>query len=602
MTKICKLFVFVFICFGVIFMLSCSSNNKEDNKKIVRYVIDEKVIKEEKVELDAVVNEPEIDANYYIEYSWDLNTKEEDGVKVEEYVLNYQLKKFTVSYYDGNTLLKKDTLDALTLVNLDAYNKDGYDFIGWFSDSELQNQVNELKLTESVKLYAKYVKAYCSIKYYDGSELISEDNVRIGTTINTTGYSKAGYEFIGWFLSDLSYTPINTLVVKDDIKLYARFLEVVKHDLLVLPNATKHITSTKVVTTSYGTTVYQPVIPSGAPSSSATDYDWTSSDTNIATISQWSSMSIVNAGYCIITGTLKSDNKKTINCIIHTSKDGITVSSEAEANLINVFTITFVGKDNEVISTAKATDTSNVLYPTPLHYDGYTFIGWDRENYGFTRDTTIKALYKEGSGVEKLGESFAIIGDSISTYKGIIPDGYACFYPYPTADVTNFNQTWWMRTINKVGGYLLINESYSGSCVNAGSSSDSMNYSRINNLKISGVQPDNIIIYMGSNDCASQYVSVNQFITGYKTMIERIKEVCPDSKIYLCTLATSTKFYTTSSQEEFNAVIRQYAEEFNLTLIEMKDVNITNNLVDSAHPNSAGMEIFANGVIAGLLQ
>ena len=80
-------------------------------------------------------------------------------------------------------------------------------------------------------------------------------------------------------------------------------------------------------------------------------------------------------------------------------------------------------------------------------------------------DTDITAKYKKGES-KYLGKKFSIIGDSISTYQDYIPKGYPCFYPYPTADVYDVNMTWWMMTINRLGGGLFINNSYSGSCPN----------------------------------------------------------------------------------------------------------------------------------------
>ena len=41
------------------------------------------------------------------------------------------------------------------------------------------------------------------------------------------------------------------------------------------------------------------------------------------------------------------------------------------------------------------------------------------------------------------GKSLTIIGDSISTFSGFIPEGYAFTYPYE--DLQDVSQTWWVQ-------------------------------------------------------------------------------------------------------------------------------------------------------------
>lgn len=49
------------------------------------------------------------------------------------------------------------------------------------------------------------------------------------------------------------------------------------------------------------------------------------------------------------------------------------------------------------------------------------------------------------------GLSVSVLGDSISTYQGYIPDGYACFYPEANNDVKDVTQTWWMQVLYNTG-------------------------------------------------------------------------------------------------------------------------------------------------------
>lgn len=65
------------------------------------------------------------------------------------------------------------------------------------------------------------------------------------------------------------------------------------------------------------------------------------------------------------------------------------------------------------------------------------------------------------------GKTFSILGDSYSTFRGFIPEGYDCYYPSPqsVSDVLAVEDTWWRKLIRLEGMELLVNNSYSGSTV-----------------------------------------------------------------------------------------------------------------------------------------
>ena len=68
-------------------------------------------------------------------------------------------------------------------------------------------------------------------------------------------------------------------------------------------------------------------------------------------------------------------------------------------------------------------------------------------------------------------EKLLIIGDSYSTFKDMIPEGYAAYYSEegmnPNVSVTKMqlSDTWWMKFINATGVELALNNSWSGSTV-----------------------------------------------------------------------------------------------------------------------------------------
>lgn len=132
------------------------------------------------------------------------------------------IQKYTVSFYDGKTLV--DTIDTAGNEKLSlpsAPLKTGYTFYGWFFDEDVWE--NELKedtyahqaLTQDVDVYAYYVqneepqppeqKEY-TITFYIGEE--------INGTLKTSGNEglvlpsapqKEGYTFIGWFFDKDSW-------------------------------------------------------------------------------------------------------------------------------------------------------------------------------------------------------------------------------------------------------------------------------------------------------------------------------------------------------------------------------------------------------------
>ena len=59
----------------------------------------------------------------------------------------------------------------------------------------------------------------------------------------------------------------------------------------------------------------------------------------------------------------------------------------------------------------------------------------------------------------------SILGDSISTYIGYNPRGYAVYYKDDKAydnEINSVNDTWWKQVIDGLGGELCVNNSYSG--------------------------------------------------------------------------------------------------------------------------------------------
>ncbi|MFA7435994.1 MAG: GDSL-type esterase/lipase family protein [Bacilli bacterium] len=503
--------------------------------------------------------------------------------------------------------LNDEVLKEETVKYGDAASAPDVDYSGEFIFLEWDKEFSNVKSDLEVK--AKFTEKEYGISFYDGDNLLDLgiSKYKKSDTFSLPIPEKVGFEFVGWYLSEISLYEVANINEKlnGEIKLYSRWVQTDKEPF-VAPSGALEFVSIKKNPHSSGTGfVYQPEFPAGAKSTSVTAYTWKSSDTKVANISAYSSISIASSGYAIITGTLISDPSYVLYAVIQTSADGVVKATLEEANAPNYVYATFKLDENTEIKKI-VTKGGAVIAPTAKEKVGHAFSGWIGENgedvYNITKDTTFLPTYVKATKSYS-GKTVSILGDSITTYAGYIPEGFANFYPYPTAGFGDMNQTWWMRFINYTGMHLLVNNSWSGSAVAGTATSAAQNNSRLEHLYIGDVTPDVIVIFMGANDAPSQWINVSQFDAAYAKMLSNIKERSPESEIILCTLP-SLPLFSEQEQADYNAVIRKYANQNSLKILDFDKAftrgESSNYLVDSAHPNKEGMEKLANKAIMDL--
>ena len=568
----------LFIILGFIFIFGCEMG--ADNKiSGTRYIIDDEVVKSISIEENVPTEDIEIPEKVD-KYSWIEKITTENGKTYKDYILDYTLKRFSVNFYDENG---KNLKSEIVYYGEDATAPilDERLMVTW--DKDFTN------VKESLKIYCHIEYKYYYVEFYDGvNKLDLEiDRYTPNTEIELPVPTKEGYEFIGWFNSNISMHRYDRITsdIRGDLKFTAKFNRI-DYSTVTLPQASGQLVGVNIYE-SDGHTFYQPILPGTAPQGLA-NYDWSSSDTSIAALSSFGSIAIGRPGYVIITGTLKSDPTKKYNGYFKTTTSGIQLVSLDYLKNLKPVTITFKGFDGKVIEEQKVIQGGYLFYPTAEVIEGYKFVGWDKEVFEATEDTIITALYEKGTN-EYNGKSFGVIGDSISTFLGYIPTGYSHFYPYPTADVCDIYQTWWMRTINKLGGSLFLNNSYSGSCVAAGIPSDSQNPDRLSKFIMNGQTPEYIIIFMGSNDLASG-INVTLFEKAYRKMLDELLIINPDFKFILCTLPENLLYKKNEELRiEYNDIIEKISVDYKQKLVDMEEFSLVGNLVDSAHPNKTGM-------------
>ena len=229
------------------------------------------------------------------------------------------------------------------------------------------------------------------------------------------------------------------------------------------------------------------------------------------------------------------------------------------------------------------------------------------------------------------GKTVSILGDSISTFQGWIPEGYACFYPDPDNDIKDVSQTWWMQVIQNTGMRLLVNGSLSASTVCGDSRAENSGAGCSSNRIVdlmgnTGTVPDVILVYMGINDFfhsidlgsfsgAAAHRNdhyIWDFTEGYELMLQKLQAVYPTSRIYCMTLLESNSWEGTrenangNTVEDYNSRIRQIAAAHGVSVIDLRNCGIAGNELgwhtsDGVHPNRAGAAKIAAYVTNALL-
>ena len=616
----------IILSFVLIFLLTSCVTPEKDEKLVVKFLTEfsEEIQEVKKGDLLVKPNDPKKEGYNFLgwyneEELWDF----EKDIVNESFTLTAKWEKVEVQPTFAVVNLVNEKGDVLrtfeTSLNepipLFRVNKvaKGYKIISYSYNGLPWDIENDL-VKEDMDLVMNLELIKYKISYYSDGELLeglepSEYTVESGASIDLPNApEKEGYEFIGWFFGT---TRVVTFFSSDaEDKVYTAKYQKIKteSDLLIkLPDNMSHeFTKINKVALSDGKSyVYQPSFAELDVPLGVSNYTWTSLNPDIVTISEWSSMSVISPGYAVIQAVNNNDKSIVICCVVKATSEGIFISSVEEANTKVVYNVTFLDADGNLIEIQEVEQNKTAKLPIPPVKEGYTFIGWDTDHVNIMNDTIIQATYMKGSS-DFLGKTVSILGDSISTFKNYVPEGYACFYPYPTADVNDVNYTWWMRVVNKLGMSLLKNNSYSGSCVSAGTgSSGTTNDSRLVELTKGTERPDIILIFMGANDCGSSNVSLSAFQSSYKVMLDKIQTLCPESEIYLITLPSSG-LYTEQDRIKYNAVIESYAASYELPLIDLGNLYTTTSykdyVVDSCHPNNAGMIEISNAIVEELLK
>lgn len=246
---------------------------------------------------------------------------------------------------------------------------------------------------------------------------------------------------------------------------------------------------------------------------------------------------------------------------------------------------------------------------------------------------------RAGSALQ--GARFSVLGDSISTLGGCVPDGWRVHYEgeVSVAGVQAPGDTWWGRAIAHFGGHLVANSSYSGSVVEGFGFPAGCSERRVRALLgPDGAKPDAVLVLMGINDYGwgggrnqvmgkslsataapeelggwQEVVSVvgpealARFRSAYAGMLAKVAAIAPGAAIWCVTLApgafTSVPGACFKHRirgidfDAYNQAIRDAAVSVCAQVADIRAYGVCYDAVDGVHPSAQGMRQIAAMVI-----
>ncbi len=213
------------------------------------------------------------------------------------------------------------------------------------------------------------------------------------------------------------------------------------------------------------------------------------------------------------------------------------------------------------------------------------------------------------------GQFVSILGDSMSTFEGCLPEGYPAYYSRQRRIETGVfspEETWWGRVLAHFGAELLVNNSWSGSYVSMPPDCEIESYgssdARTSGLSYDGILPDHIFVLIGTNDRGRGF-SLDTIETAYHLMLQKLKQKYPKAVIWCLTLPVTTwtgnPWFTFPEKQNgvkmtaYCELIASAARAEGCSVIDLSKGRLVDT-VDGLHPNYDGMLAIAEKVIAAL--
>ena len=196
-----------------------------------------------------------------------------------------------------------------------------------------------------------------------------------------------------------------------------------------------------------------------------------------------------------------------------------------------------------------------------------------------------------------MAKNIFIMGDSYSTYKGYIPEGYSCYYSdeRDAAPIVNgVDKTWWRILAKENDLNIVLNDSYSGSTVcNTVRETFTLDTSFVNRMEkyisanlFAENNIDTMLIFGGTNDSWTdapigevKFTDITEedllsILPAFCHLISKAKTVVQNVVVII----------NTNLKEEITKGIIKACEKYEVKYVCLKDIDKENG-----HPTELGM-------------
>ena len=309
-------------------------------------------------------------------------------------------QQYTYTFYreDGTTVIKEGKADFGTSAEMVADpSKDGFTFVGWYTEKEAGERVTDFNVLGNVSYYARFISNDVEFTYTfyaeDGTTVLSTDSLKVGSAIPVpTAPTKDAtveytYTFDGWYTAKTGGVKVEDFdKIIENSSYYARFIET-KQQYTYIFYASDCVTEIKKKTVDYGTAIEAPADPTKDPD---------------------------DTYYYVFTGWVDKDfNEVTLGNVTG------NVEFYAAFSVYQKPVISFVvNEGSQTFTSIKIIPGEKVTLPTVNEISGYRFDGWYMDAEYTTKYTNqeIKnhiTLY--GKYVEQITVTFTANGETFKT-------------------------------------------------------------------------------------------------------------------------------------------------------------------------------------------
>ncbi len=210
----------------------------------------------------------------------------------------------------------------------------------------------------------------------------------------------------------------------------------------------------------------------------------------------------------------------------------------------------------------------------------------------------------------------SILGDSLSTFEGYNPAGYAVFYDQSISRKNGLNDvydTWWAKVNQALHALLCVNNAYSGSTVTGAGFPAACSEERLRHLKTDRYSPDLILVSIGFNDFArgvpvsADAAGADCFAAAYDRMLKGLRSRYPGVAVVCGTLIrtyirgradwTFPECHGGLPLEEYNESIRSICASNSCYLADVSRGGEHYETLDGTHPTASGHRSIAQAWI-----